>query len=112
MLNRVNIFDQKWSGAFGYPFNESAFGTSDLSMGGSFGCMNPNSLVQGSGTITAIGANYIETLDSNQQKQRFRLGSCSRLESTRSVPAVGQNFYYSGVPDGSGFNLYTGSCFD
>lgn len=81
-------------------------------MGGSFGCMNPNSLVQGSGTITAIGANYIETLDSNQQKQRFRLGSCSRLESTRSVPAVGQNFYYSGVPDGSGFNLYTGSCFD
>lgn len=75
--------------------------------------MNPNSLVQGSGTITAIGANYIETIDnSSKQKQRFKLGSCSRLESTRSIPSVGQNFYFSGVPDGSGFNLYTGSCFD
>ena len=59
MFNRVNIFDQDWSGAFGYPFNENAFGTSDLSLAGSFGCMNPSALVTGSGTITEIGANYI-----------------------------------------------------
>lgn len=29
---------------------------------------------------------------------RFGLGSCSRLESTHKVPAVGQKFYWSGVP--------------
>ena len=112
LLNRVDIFGDTWIGAFGYPFQTSAFGSSDLSINGSFGCLNPNAVVTGSGTITAIGADYIECDDGNGGRQRFSLGSCSRLESTRKIPAVGQKFYWSGVPQGNNLNqLYTGSCF-
>lgn len=112
LLNRVDIFGQSWVGAFGYPFQPSAFGQgNDLAIGGSFGCLNPTSVVSGSGVITAIGPNYIDASTGQGQSQRFGLGSCSRLESTSKLPAVGQKFYWSGVPGGSMTNLYTGSCF-
>lgn len=88
LLNRVDIFGESWIGAFGYPFQTSAFGSNDLSLNGSFGCLNPTAVVTGSGTITAIGADYIECDDDKGVRQRFGLGSCSRLESTRKVPAV------------------------
>ena len=112
LLNRVDIFGESWIGAFGYPFQTSAFGSNDLSLNGSFGCLNPTAVVTGSGTITAIGADYIECDDDKGVRQRFGLGSCSRLESTRKVPAVGQKFYWSGVPGSQGYNLYGGSCFE
>ena len=111
LLNRVDIFGESWIGAFGYPFQTSAFVSNDLSLNGSFGCLNPTAVVTGSGTITAIGADYIECDDDKGVRQRFGLGSCSRLESTRKVPAVGQKFYWSGVPSGNSHQLYTGSCF-
>lgn len=112
LFNRVDIFGAPWVGAFGYPFGSGAFGGNDLSLTGSFSCLNPGALVTGSGTISAIGGGWIEALDGNGSKNRFSLGSCSRLESTKKLPAVGQKFYWSGVPGGSGFNLYAGSCFD
>ncbi len=58
-FNKIDIFGQNWVGAFGYPFSQNAFGTQDLSLAGSFGCTNPSALAHGSGTITAIGADYI-----------------------------------------------------
>lgn len=112
LFNRVDIFGSTWVGAFGYPFGNSSLGGNDLSFGGSFNCLNPNALVSGSGTITAIGASWVECTDGKGAKQRLGLGSCSRLESTHTLPAVGQKFYWSGVPAGQGYNLYTGSCFD
>lgn len=110
LLNRVDIFGQSWVGAFGYPFTTAAFGDangSDLALNGSFGCLNPSSVVSGSGTITAIGSNWIDA-NVGGQTQRFGLGSCSRLESTTKLPSVGQKFFWSGVPGGSMTNLYTG----
>lgn len=112
LFNRVDIFGSTWVGAFGYPFGNSSLSGNDLSLAGSFNCLNPNALVSGSGTITAIGANWVECADGKGAKQRLSLGSCSRLESTHALPAVGQKFFWSGVPGGSGYNLYTGSCFD
>jgi len=112
LFNRVDIFGTTWVGAFGYPFGQSALGGNDLSLGGSFNCLNPNALVTGSGTITAIGADWVECGDGNGGRRRLSLGSCSRLESTHSLPAIGQKFYWSGVPAGSGFNLYAGTCLD
>lgn len=111
MFNRIDIFGNNWVGAFGYPFVSDALGGNDFSIGGSFGCMNPNSIVSGSGTITAIGSNYVDCA-TNGGSVRFNLGSCSRLESTKQLPAVGQKFYWSGVPQGNGYNLYAGSCMD
>jgi hypothetical protein len=49
-----------------------------LAFGGSFGCTNPGSISSGYGTITAIGADFIECANGSS-KTRFNLGSCSRL---------------------------------
>lgn len=112
LLNRIDIFGQAWAGAFGYPFGQASLGGGDLAIGGSFGCGSPTSVVSGFGTIAAVGANYIEALNAQGARQRFNLGSCSRLESAAgNLPAVGQKFYWSGVPASQGFNLYAGSCF-
>lgn len=62
-FNKVNIFGPEWTGAFGYPFGEAAFGANDFSFTGSFNCMNPTSVVTGYGTISGIGANYIDAQD-------------------------------------------------
>ena len=98
LLNRVDIFGNNWVGAFGYPFQSSALGGNDFSIGGSFGCLNANSVVTGSGTITSVGSDYIDCNTGSGEKLRFGLGACSRLESTRQLPSVGQKFYWSGVP--------------
>lgn len=111
-FNRVNIFDANWVGAFGYPFSSGSFSSSDLSLTGSFSCMNPTALVTGSGSITSIGPNWIEASTGEGNRTRFNLGSCSRVESTQRLPVVGQKFYWSGVQGGSGYNLYAASCFD
>lgn len=111
LFNRVDIFGAPWVGAFGYPFGNASLGGADLAIGGSFGCNNPGSVSTGYGTISAIGSNYIEALGSNGAKTRLSLGACSRLESTKAIPAVGQKFYWSGAPGASGINLYSGSCF-
>lgn len=79
LFNRVDIFGAPWVGAFGYPFGQASLGGGDLAIGGSFGCTSPTSIVSGYGTITAVGANYIECSNGSGLKQRFNLGSCSRL---------------------------------
>ena len=61
LFNRINIFGDNWVGAFGYPFYLTALGGSGdaCSIDGSFGCLNPGSLVSGYGTVSAIGSGYI-----------------------------------------------------
>lgn len=78
LFNRIDIFDSAWTGAFGYPFGSASLGGNDLAFGGSFGCTNPGSISSGYGTITAIGADFIECANGSS-KTRFNLGSCSRL---------------------------------
>lgn len=112
LFNRVDIFGAAWAGAFGYPFGQASLGGGDLAIGGSFGCNSPTSVVTGYGTITAIGANYVECANGNGTKQRFNLGSCSRLEATKQLPRVGQKFFWSGVPASQGYNVYAASCLD
>lgn len=112
LLNGVDIFGSDWAGTFGYPFGSGAFeGNESLSLAGSFNCLNPGSLVAGSGSIVDIGANWIDADIGDEGVRRFTLGSCSRLESTRRLPVKGQKFFWSGVPGSSGYNLYAGSCF-
>ncbi len=111
-FNKVDIFGREWSGKFGYPFVESAFENSDFAFSGSFNCLNPGSLVTGFGTISNIGANFIEAKDQKGSNFRFNLGSCSRLEATKRIPEIGHKFYWSGVPGSQGYNLYGGSCFE
>lgn len=111
LFNRVDIFGAPWVGAFGYPFGNASLGGADLAIGGSFGCSSGGAMSNGFGTISAIGTNWIEALGGNGARTRFSLGSCSRLESTKQLPVVGQKFYWSGVPSASGINLYSGSCF-
>lgn len=112
LFNKIDIFGAAWSGAFGYPFGQASLGGGDLSIGGSFGCTSPTSVVSGFGTITAIGANYIECSNATGVKQRFNLGSCSRLEATKTLPKIGQRFFWSGVPASQGYNVYAASCLD
>ena len=78
-FNKVDIFSREWSGKFGYPFLDSAFDNTDFAFSGSFNCLNPGSLVTGSGTISNIGPNFIEAKDEKGNNVKFYLGSCSRL---------------------------------
>lgn len=112
LFSRIDIFGAPWVGAYGYPFGQASLGGADLAIGGSFGCTAPGSISNGYGTISAVGSNYIEALNQQGLRQRFNLGSCSRLEANTKLPAVGQKFYWSGVPASNGFNLYAGSCFN
>lgn len=112
IFNRVDIFGQEWQSNYGYPFVDSAFGNNDFTFAGSFNCLNPGSVVTGSGVISNIGPNFIEAKDERGGNIRFNLGSCSRLESTHKVPKIGNKFYWSGVAGGQGYNLYGGSCFE
>lgn len=79
LFNRIDIFGPSWVGAYGYPFGQASMGTADLVIGGNFGCTAPGAITSGYGRITAVGSNFIEA--SNQQgfRQRFNLGTCSRL---------------------------------
>ncbi len=73
--------------------------------------MNPSAARSGYGTISAIESDYIYSISDDGRKNKFRIGSCTRIESATQIPKVGQNFYYTGVPSGAdGYNLYKASC--
>lgn len=106
-FKRAEIFGQVWSARYGAPFPSSSLGGSDSSFSGKFSCLNPNLSQQGAGKITEIGADFIRTSGGH----RLNLGSCSRVESTTSLPTIGQNIAYKGVPSGAqGYNLYQATC--
>ena len=94
----------------GYPavFNSKG-GSDDFS--GNFSCLNHSASVTGYGTITNIGADYIEAKDNKGRNNRYHFSACSRVESATATPQVGQGFYYEAVPSSAdGFNLIAASC--
>ena len=110
-FRKVDIFGAPWTNKYGYPFVANELKGDGLSFKNDFGCLNPSAARKGYGTISAIEADHIYCSDHDGRKIKFKLGACSRIESTTEVPKVGQNFYYSGVPSGAdGYNLYQASC--
>lgn len=75
-----------------------------------FSCLNPSRVVKGYGVINKIEHDYIQARNSDGRNMKFKLGTCTRLESTEDIPKVGQHFFYSAVPSYNGYQLYSGSC--
>jgi len=113
-LQRVNILGKTWVDKFGYPFAQSSLGGNgdNFNIAGSFNCLTPSKAVKGSGTIYDVGADYIGVQTQDGQRAKFALGTCSRIESTSSLPTIGQNIAYVAVPSSAqGYNLYQASCY-
>ena len=64
-----------------------------------------DSAEKGKGLIRAIYKDYIQIVNQDNRSLRFKLGSCTRLESTTELPAAGQTLYWSGKP-GRGYDEY------
>ena len=105
----VDVFGAPWTNKYGYPFPNSRNG--EISFQSDFGCLNPSAARSGYGTISAIESEYIYASTDDGRSHKFRVGTCTRIESATEVPKVGQNFFYTGVPSGAdGYNLYRASC--
>lgn len=110
-LQTVNILGKTWTDKFGYPFSQTSLGGDGFDIAGSFNCLTPSKTVKGSGTIVGISGDSIGVRMQDGQTFQFALGSCSRIESTSSLPTIGQNIAYIGVPSSAqGYNLYQASC--
>ena len=97
-------------GEFGYPFPIEAFVSHDLSFKHDFHCLNPEKAVSGSGKILKITSNTIEVRE-NRENIRLVLGACSRIESTKRLPEIGQNIVFNGVLSSIKiYNLYSATC--
>lgn len=108
-LQSVNVFDARWTSKFGYPQVDTSFNQNDFS--GSFSCLNTGAAVKGYGQITAVNADYIEAKDQSGKNKRFRVGGCTRIESSTPTPEIGQGFYFEAVPSSAdGYNLYAATC--
>lgn len=113
-LQRVNILGKTWVDKFGYPFPDSSLGgnADNFDIAGSFNCLTPSRSIKGSGQIFEIGSDYIGVQMQDGQRVQFGLGTCTRIESTSSLPTIGQNIAYVAVPSGAqGYNLYQASCY-
>lgn len=109
-LRRVDIFSNVWSARYGYPFPESALGGSDLTISGSFSCVDGGNSLKGYGTIYEIGADFIG-VETDGIKSKLHLGSCSRVESVSELPIIGQNIAYTAVSSyADGYNLHQATC--
>lgn len=107
----TNIFAPQWTSTFGYPFVTGAFQTADNSFSGDFGCLNPSALQSGQGKVASINGNTLNLNVSNGQTVSLHLGACTRVESATSVPKVGQNAVFKGVPSSAGgYNVYAVTC--
>lgn len=110
-FERVDIFGAPWTNKFGYPFVDAALAGESLEFQGDFNCLSPSRSEKGYGVIKGVQSREIDVENSDGRSLKFKLGSCSRLESSSELPQVGQNFYWSAVPSSAGgYNLYTGSC--
>ena len=110
-LKTVSILDKKWSESFGSVFTTAQLAkTSDFSFADDFNCLNPSKLEKGTGTITKITKNIITVTLQNKTKEFLKLGTCSRIESTTELPAIGQSIYWMGNKNSSIFEVYRASC--
>ena len=108
-LSKVDIFGVPWTSKFGYP--PLNFSGSGQSSGNEFHCLNPSAAEKGYVRITSVDAGNIYGRTQKGKELKFRLGACSRLESSEQLPKIGQRLYWSGVPEReSVYNLYSGTC--
>lgn len=122
-LQVVDPFSSIWTAKFGYPSavsggSGSRPGTGSGSGSGSgsgwsdFSCLSGSgSASSGRGTVSSVSNDGIVIKDVNGKPVTLRVGSCSRIESTTSLPKAGQNMAWRGVPSSNGgYNLLTGTC--
>ena len=111
-ITPCTILDHTWSSAYGNPYGVDSFSKSrDFSFNEDFNCLSPSTLESHSGVIKAIASKYmqVELLDGNLV--RLHLGACSRLESTKSLPEVGQKIIWRGnLVSPVNYNVYRASC--
>ena len=87
-------------------------GGETFDIAGSFNCLTPSRSVRGQGTITSINSDSIGVRMNDGSTFQFGLGTCSRIESTSSLPTIGMNIAYVAVPSSAdGYNLYQATCY-
>ena len=102
---RVDLFSKEWRSRFGAVFPDSNENTN-------FSCMEGVQAEKGYGYIRSIYFDSILIINSDNRSLRFKLGGCTRLESTTPFPKAGQRLYWSGKATNiSGvYNLFYGTC--
>jgi predicted nucleic acid-binding Zn-ribbon protein len=118
-LQVVDPFSPVWTAKFGYPSvargRGSGSGAGWTAGSGDFSCLGSlgGGSSSGSGVITGISNDGFEVKDASGKSASLRVGSCSRLESTSSLPKVGQSMVWRGAPSSNGgYNIYSGTCWD
>jgi len=91
-LQVVDPFSPVWTSKFGYP-----------AASGSGSCLGSGSVI-GQGTIAAISTTGFQVKDASGKLVSLNVAPCSRIESATSVPSVGSNVAWAGVPSNNGGN--------
>lgn len=117
-LKVVDPFSAIWTSKFGYPnaVGGATRGGAGAGAGAagfkSFSCLPTGSTSSGSGVINKISGTGIEIKDAKGNNVSLNIGACSRMESTTSVPQVGQNLVWRGAPSSNGgFDLFGATCY-
>ena len=99
-LIRIDVFSKEWTSRFATPFPYI-----DNQIPQDFSCMEGVGAEKGYGYIRAIFRDYIQIINQDNRSLRFKLGTCTRLESTLSLPKTGMVLYWSGKP-GKAYDEY------
>ena len=103
-LHRVDIFASAFTSKYGAPFAAGDNSAAGLQLPGDFSCLADASQF-GSGEVTHIEGRTM-TIRQAQGEVNVNLGACTRLEATSSVPSVGMNAAFRGVPSrADGYNF-------
>lgn len=79
-LRPLSLLDSTWESSFGVPYDIISYSsTKDYSFNSDFNCLNPSSLVSGSGIINSIGNRFIEIDTGDGTIKKLNLGPCTRL---------------------------------
>lgn len=86
----------------------------EFSFQGDFNCLEPSQLAPGSGIIREIKERVIFVeinVGGNRQETVLNLGACTRIETTASVPKIGQSIYWTGSSVAkNNINIYRATC--
>lgn len=59
-LRAISLLDSAWQSSYGVPYDTISYSsTKDYSFNSDFNCLNPSSLISGSGIINSIGNKFI-----------------------------------------------------
>lgn len=77
-----------------------------------FSCLHTSPAVSGNGQIVSVNSNKLTVKQDTGANVTLNVGSCSRVESTKPAPTVGQNIAWKGSSNGNTytFNVVTASC--